>query len=99
MVEPTVKADYKSPHVEERFHKKPIPKFIIGEILRIEHVVKNHEQYYDTIGVVAGWARTLRFDMKILLSLYCIESLEVTPLFSLNSTMVPLWIHFRYNNT
>ena len=66
MVEPTVKADYKSPHVEERFHKKPTPKFIIGEILRIEHIVKKSEQYYDSVGVVAGWARSLRFDFNLL---------------------------------
>jgi len=60
MVEPTTKTNYKSPHVEERFHAKPIPKYGIGEILRIEHVVKHAEEYYDKVGIVAGWARTLR---------------------------------------
>jgi asparaginyl-tRNA synthetase len=54
------KPDYKSPHVEERFYAKAVPKHGIGEILRIEHIVKNAEKYYDTVGVVAGWARTLR---------------------------------------
>lgn len=54
------KPDYRSPHVEERFYAKAVPKNSIGEILRIEHVVKNAEQYFDTVGVVAGWARTLR---------------------------------------
>lgn len=60
MVEPSAKVDYKSPHVEERFHKKPNPKFAIGEILRIEHIVSHAEDYFDKEGIVAGWARTLR---------------------------------------
>lgn len=58
-MEPT-KKQYVSPYVEERFFKKPLPKFNIGEILRIEHIVKNPDQYYDKEGIVAGWSRTLR---------------------------------------
>lgn len=51
---------YKSPKVESRFYAKPVPKFSLGEILRIEHIVKNVEQYYDKEGIIAGWARTVR---------------------------------------
>jgi len=54
------KPEYKSEHVEERFYAKPVPKHAIGEILRVEHIVKNADKYFDTVGVVAGWARTLR---------------------------------------
>jgi len=60
MVEPTAKNNYQSPHVEERFYKKPNPKFAIGEILRIEHIVKHADDYFEKEGIVAGWARTLR---------------------------------------
>jgi hypothetical protein len=58
-MEPTTK-QYKSPYVEERFFKKSIPKFNIGEILRVEHIIKTPEEYYDKEGIVAGWSRTLR---------------------------------------
>jgi asparaginyl-tRNA synthetase len=47
-------------YVEERFIKKPVPNFLVGEILRLEHVMKQHEQYIDKTGIVAGWARTMR---------------------------------------
>lgn len=60
MVEPSQTTDYKSPHVEERFYKKAVPKFAIGEILRIEHIIKNFQDYIDKDGIVAGWARTIR---------------------------------------
>jgi hypothetical protein len=54
------KALYQSPSVESRFYKKPVPKFSVGEILRIEHICKDYENYYDTEGIIAGWARTVR---------------------------------------
>ena len=54
------KARYQSPVVEQRFYKKPSPKFLLGEILRIEYVTKNYEEYYETEGIIAGWARTVR---------------------------------------
>lgn len=62
MVEPNTQAPYKSTHVEERFHKKPVPQYSIGEILRIEHIVRNADQYFDKDGVIAGWARTVRYN-------------------------------------
>ncbi len=51
---------YQSPVVEERFYKKPTPKYSLGQILRIEHIVKNCEEYYEKEGIIAGWARTVR---------------------------------------
>lgn len=64
MVEPNNEENYKSPFVEERFYQKPQSKHIIGEILRIDHVLKNCEEYFETIGVVAGWSRTVRQTYK-----------------------------------
>ena len=46
--------------VEERFFKKPIPKYLIGQILRIEALMHDHVNYLDKTGIVAGWARTIR---------------------------------------
>ena len=60
MVEPSPVTDYKSPYVEERFYKKPLPKHAIGQILRMEHVIRHAEEYFNTEGVVAGWSRTVR---------------------------------------
>ena len=57
-----IQTNYKSPVVEERFYKKPTPKYSLGEILRIEHIVKNYENYYDKEGIIAGWARTVRYE-------------------------------------
>mmetsp|Transcript_35475 Transcript_35475/g.31973 ORF Transcript_35475/g.31973 Transcript_35475/m.31973 type:complete len:81 (-) Transcript_35475:1461-1703(-) len=59
MVEPATK-EYQSQFVEERYFKKPVPKFNLGEIIRVEHIMKSHEEYYDKVCVVAGWSRTLR---------------------------------------
>ena len=61
MVEPATK-EYQSQFVEERYFKKPVPKFNLGEIIRVEHIMKSHEEYYDKVCVVAGWSRTLRYD-------------------------------------
>jgi len=55
-----ISSHYKSPVVEERFYKKPIPKYSLGEIIRIENIIKNYESYYDKEGIIAGWARTVR---------------------------------------
>lgn len=55
-----INSSYKSPVVEERFYKKPIPKYSLGKIIRIENIIKNYESYYDKDGIVAGWARTVR---------------------------------------
>lgn len=32
----------------------------VGEILRLEEVLANFEQYIDKVGTIAGWARTVR---------------------------------------
>lgn len=60
MVEPSTVATYKSPYVEERFYKKAVPKHAIGQILRMEHIIRNPEEYFETEGIVAGWSRTVR---------------------------------------
>lgn len=62
MVEPTKKETYKInlPHVEERYHAKPVPKNVVQGITRLEYLLKNYESYMDKEVTVAGWARTCR---------------------------------------
>ena len=62
MVEPAQKEEYKvkTPMVEERYFAKPIPKTVVGQIVRLEYLLKNHESYIDQKVTVGGWARTCR---------------------------------------
>ena len=61
-----ISSHYKSPVVEERFYKKPNPKCSLGEIIRIENIFKNYESYFDKEGIIAGWARTVRYQIFLL---------------------------------
>lgn len=60
-----VDKSYKSNYVDERFFKKPQPKFLIGQISRVDHIVSNAESYFDKEATVAGWSRTLRYSISI----------------------------------
>ena len=48
------------PYVEDRYYKKPIPRNVVPNIIRLEYLFKNYEQYLDKEVIVAGWARTCR---------------------------------------
>lgn len=39
---------------------KIVPKFQVKEILRLEYVLQNYQEFIDQIGTVAGWAKTVR---------------------------------------
>jgi len=50
----------RSYEVPEKYKLTPKPLNLMGDIIRIDQILKDPEQYFDKCVFVAGWAKTTR---------------------------------------
>jgi hypothetical protein len=68
------------------------PTCLIGEILRVDEVLRNHEKYIDKEILVAGWANSTRMAEKdTIIFIELIDGTSSTPLQVVASSDLPNW--------
>ncbi len=80
---------YKLP---ETFFKKNQPVTIVGQNLRLAHLLSHWEEYVDKVVTVVGWAREARLQAKdTLLFIKLVDGSNNTPLQVVVEQNVPNW--------
>ena len=80
---------YKLPEV---FFKKNQPATIVGQNLRLSHLLHHWEEYVGKVVTVVGWAREARLQAKdTLLFIKLVDGSNNTPLHVVGEQKVPNW--------